>query len=156
MFYMSVGEAKMTDPQKADQSKLQLLWLGLGIYVLLMLFGLQFALTLPYPILGLAGLLNMAILFAFIFGIRRVYLRKHAQTSSGESEIDPVSSNSRDRRRLRWLWIGVIIALLTVVNGLVYIRQVPYQAALGISTLYIVIVVVFALEIRRVYKRLRQ
>jgi hypothetical protein len=114
---------------------------------------------MPYPILGLGGILNMAIMFAFIFSIKRIYLRIRTQVDQEDSKTGGVTSDSRrelDRRRLRWLWVGAVIAFLTCLNALAYVRELPYQVLIAISTLYAGIAAVFVLEIRRVSERLRR
>lgn len=148
-----------SDFKRTDQRQLRWLWIGLVVYFVFMLFALHYALTMPYPFFGLVGILNMAILFTFIFAIRRVYLRTQGQLDVEDSEMSDASSNSRrehDRRRLRWLWVGAVISFLTCFNASFYARQIPFQFSIGIATLYVGIATVFVLEIRRVSKRLRQ
>lgn len=56
--------------------KIRLLWLAAGFYCVIMLVGIQYAAKLPYPVLPVAGVINIAIMSAFIFMIRKAYLQK--------------------------------------------------------------------------------
>jgi hypothetical protein len=151
----------MTPNVKDDaRRKLRWSWIILTIYILLMFVALNYAsrVSLPYQVVAVGGALNMAILFTFIFAIRRLYLRsrEHLDLEGGEiGDFTSTHAPRSDRRRLRWLWVGVVIASLTCLNALAYIPQIPYQAAIGIFVLYVGIGTAFIFEIRRVQKRLR-
>jgi hypothetical protein len=145
-----------SDSKKVTNRKLQWLWISLILYLIIMFVALHYALTVRYQVLALGGILNMAILFAFIFAIRRLYVRSRGEVdlTSSEASHAPSSTRESDRRRLRWLWVGAIIAFFTCLNALAYVHELPYQAVIGILTLYAGIATAFILEIRRVYKRL--
>jgi hypothetical protein len=148
-----------SDSKKLANRKLRWLWISLILYLLFMFVALHYASTVPYQVLALGGLLNMAILFTFIFAIRRVYLRSRGQIDLESSETGNVTSSSTqksDRGRLRWLWVGAVIAFLTCLNAIAYVRELSHQAVTGILILYAAIATAFVLELRRVYKRLRQ
>jgi hypothetical protein len=148
-----------SDSKKTDHQKLRWLLIGFVVYFLIMLIAFHYAYSVPYQIFALGGILNMAILFIFIYAIRRVYLRSRRHVDLESSGTSEITSNSRlelDRRRLPWLWGGAGISFLTCVNGLYNASNLPYAAVIGIVTLNVAIVTVFILEIRRVSKRLRQ
>jgi len=147
-----------SDSKKATDRKLRWLWIGLILYLILMFTMLQYALTAPYQVLALGGILNMAILFTFIFAIRRLYVRSRGEIDLKSGETREVTSSSTlesDRRRLRWLWVGAVIAFLTCLNALAYARDLPHRAVIGILILYAGIATAFISEIRRIHKRLR-
>jgi hypothetical protein len=61
--------------RKADGRRIRILWVGLGIYFLIMLNTLRFAYRVPYQVLVAGGLINLAIIAAIIVSMRRVYRR---------------------------------------------------------------------------------
>jgi hypothetical protein len=67
---VSLGSTK-----EADARKIRILWIGLGIYFLIMLNALRYARGLPYPIFILGALVNIAIIVTIIVSMRRVYKR---------------------------------------------------------------------------------
>jgi hypothetical protein len=146
------------DSKKADHQKLRRLWVSLFAYLLLVLLGLNYATALRYPILGVVGVLNMAIIFAFVLAIKRAYLRVQTQIGLEGSKASDVPSDSRrelDRRRLKWLWAGAAVYFLACLNALTYVRDLPYKVLIALSTFNAGLAVVFILELKNVYKRLR-
>ena len=69
MFYLDERPDMASGSRKAEYQKLRLLWVSAFLYLFLALFALHYASATPYPILGLAGTLNMAVIFVFIFAI---------------------------------------------------------------------------------------
>jgi hypothetical protein len=151
-------EATGTGREVANRQKLRWLWTGLAVYFFIVLYALPHAFTLPYQILVLAGILNMAITISVVLSMRRVYRRMRGQSypANRESSLATSSSASEtDRRRLRFLWIGVISYSLIFLNGLGYAGKVPLPIfALG-GTISAVIVTTLILTMTRIYKRLR-
>jgi beta-lactamase regulating signal transducer with metallopeptidase domain len=90
--------------KKATNRKLLWLWSSLIVYLLFMFIAWRYALTVPYQVLALGGVINMAILLTFIFAIRRVYVRSRGEADLKSGETREVTSGSKpqsDRRRLR-------------------------------------------------------
>src|SRR3979490_152810 len=102
-----------SDSKKAANRKLRWLWTSLILYLIFMFIALRYASKAPYQILALGGILNMAILFTFIFAIRRIFLRSRGEISN----VTPGATLKSDRRRLRWLRVGAVIAFLTCLNS---------------------------------------
>jgi hypothetical protein len=149
----------MTGSRESDQRKLRWLWISAAAYFVLVLIGLQYASAVPYQLLALAAGPNFAIMFAFIFAIRRVYLRTRTATSVDDTAASEDAQNSRrklDRRRVPLLWAGAIGYFLACLNGLRFVRQIPFPILIAVSILNVGIAVVFVLEIKRTYGRLRQ
>jgi len=64
-------------------------------------------------------------------------------------------ADERFRRRIRMLWIGFVLYLAIMFNGLRYARLLPYQLfAIG-SAVNILIIVAFVVAIRNAYKKQR-
>jgi hypothetical protein len=147
----------MIDSREADQRKLRWLWISAAAYFGLVLIGLQYALAVPYQLLALAASLNFAIMFAFIFAIRRVYLRTRTAASVDDTAGEDAQNSRRklDRRRVPLLWAGAIGYFLACLNGLRFVRQIPLPILIAVSILNVGIAVVFVVEIERTYVRLR-
>lgn len=61
--------------RQADVRKIRVLWIGLGLYFLIMLNALRYTRGVPYQIFILGALMNIAIIVAIIISMRRVYKR---------------------------------------------------------------------------------
>src|SRR2546427_10858567 len=124
-----------SDSKEAASRKLRWLWISLILYLLFMFIALLHALTVPYQVLALGAILNAAILFTFILAIRRAFVRSRGGVDLKSRETSDVTSGSAlqsNRRRLRWLWVGAVIAFVTCLNALAYVRELPHQAVMGI------------------------
>jgi len=69
------SEVSTASTRRADVRKIRVLWIGLGLYFLITLNALRHAREVPYQILILGALVNMAIVMAIIISMRRVYKR---------------------------------------------------------------------------------
>lgn len=69
------SEVSTASTRRADVRKIRVLWIGLGLYFLITLNALRYAREVPYQILILGALVNMAIVMAIIISMRRVYKR---------------------------------------------------------------------------------
>jgi hypothetical protein len=56
------------------------------------------------------------------------------------------------RRRLRWLWIGLVTWSLISINAIRYVQSAPYQALLIGGGFDLIMVGVFIIAIRRAYR----
>lgn len=61
--------------RKRDVRRLRILWIGLGMYLLIMLNAMRLADAVPYQVLILGGAINLAILATIIISIKRIYKR---------------------------------------------------------------------------------
>jgi hypothetical protein len=138
-------------------------WLIIGFvcYFLFMVYALPPASVLPYQIFALCGVLNFAIMGAFVFSIRKVYLRMKGLTLPAGVEVDESTAKLRmefDRRRLKWLWMGAGLYSLIFLNGLrlgfVLRSELPLLAIFLAEVLNGSILAVFVLEIRKEYHQL--
>jgi hypothetical protein len=59
-----------------------------------------------------------------------------------------------DRRKLRWLWIGLGTYFLIFLNALRYATVVPYQIFILGALINGAVIVTIIMAMRRVYKRL--
>jgi len=105
--------------QRADRKKLTWLSIGFVSYFCVMLYAFRYASTVPYEVFALCGVLNMAILLAFVFTIRRVHKRMQGEGRAEQSQVSQSQQSiDSDRRRLKGLWIGVGLYSLIFLNGL--------------------------------------
>ncbi len=77
---MNVKDLREEQPErdtsrKADIRRLRVLWIGLGMYFLIMLNALRYASLVPYQILIVGGLVNGMVIVAIVVAMRRVYRR---------------------------------------------------------------------------------
>ncbi len=138
-------------------------WLVIGFvcYFLFIVYALPRASVLPYQTFMLCSVLNFAIMGAFVFSIRKVYLRVKGLTLPAGVEVDESTAKLRmefDRRRLKWLWLGAGLYSLIFLNGLrlgfALRSELPLLAIFLAEVLNGSILAVFVLEIRKVYHRL--
>jgi len=153
-------EAGITQ-NESDRRTMRWLVIGFGCYFLLVVFALPRASVLPYQIFALYGVLNFAIMGAFIFSIRKVYLRMKGLQLPAGIEVDESTTKVRmdfDRRRLKGLWIGAALYSLIFLNGLrlglAYVDRLPFVVIVLGEVLNGSILTVFILEIRKVNRRL--
>jgi hypothetical protein len=65
-----------------------------------------------------------------------------------------MAANDAERRRLRLLWIGAGTYFLILMNGLRFVPELPYQIAILGTAFNAIVLTVFIVEIRKVYKRI--
>ena len=66
---------ELQEANKADKSKLRVLWAGVCLYVLIMVNALRLAAQVPYQILILGGLVNIGVIVSFFVAINKVRKR---------------------------------------------------------------------------------
>lgn len=69
------SEDSSSASRASDRRKIRVLWIGLVLYFLIMLNAFRFAYRVPFQILIIASLVNVAIILAIIVSMRRVYRR---------------------------------------------------------------------------------
>ena len=69
------NSAGREEADRADKSRLRLLWIGLCLYFLIMINALRLAHQVPYQILLLGGLVNFAIIISIFVAINKVRKR---------------------------------------------------------------------------------
>jgi hypothetical protein len=69
------GNAERQETDKADQSKLRVLWGGVCLYVLIMVNAFRFATQVPYQIFILGGLVNISVIVSLFVAINRIRKR---------------------------------------------------------------------------------
>jgi hypothetical protein len=132
---------------------------GFVCYFLLMVYALPHASVLPYQIFALCGLLNLVIIGAFVFGIRKVYLRMKGLTLPEADNVDEITAKRRrgfDRRRLKWLWMGAGLYSLIFLNavrlGFAYADRLPLLVIIFAEVLNGTILATFLLSIREIHR----
>jgi hypothetical protein len=150
-----ISEAKSSANRQANRN-LRWLWIGFVLYFFIMLYAVRYALTVPYQLLVLGGVLNMAIIISFVVAIRRGYRRTAGHPGGNEtgSEVTSDATREADRRRLRWLWVGAGLYFLIFLNGLGYAGKVPRPVLILGAVLNGAILITFILTIRRAYRRM--
>jgi hypothetical protein len=58
-----------------------------------------------------------------------------------------------DRRRLRFLWIGLVTWILVIINAVRLIRNAPYQVLVIAGVVDFLTVGAFIIAIRREYRK---
>lgn len=124
-----------------------------------MVYALPHASVLPYQIFALCGLLNLVIIGAFVFGIRKVYLRMKGLTLPEADNVDEITAKRRrgfDRRRLKWLWMGAGLYSLIFLNavrfGFAYADRLPLLVIIFAEVLNGTILATFLLSIREIHR----
>jgi len=143
----SKSAAEVDAATRADKKRLNGLWVGFGVYFVIMLFALQYATRVPYQVLALGGLLNMSVIICFFVAINKVRRRIRAQ---GQIESKGVSGSPMKYdglKKLRWLFfalaaIGIVYtpsAILTVFSNAASDHRliIPFAGALVIRLLFI-------------------
>ncbi|HEY6265956.1 MAG TPA: hypothetical protein VIW93_14235 [Candidatus Acidoferrum sp.] len=150
-----------TNPKEPDRRKFRWLIMGFVCYFLFMVYALPRATLLPPRIFALCGILNFALIGAFVFDIKRVYLRMKGLTLPEGVEVDETTAKLRmdfDRRRLKWLWIGAGLYSLIFLNGIRFgftnVSSLPLVVIVFAETVNGTILTVIVLEIRKVHRRL--
>jgi hypothetical protein len=69
------SNAERQEADKADKSKLRVLWAGVCLYVLIMVNAFRFAAQVPYQILILGALINIGVIVSLFVAINKVRKR---------------------------------------------------------------------------------
>lgn len=59
-----------------NRQNIRVLWVAAGLYFMLMLIAFQYASRVPYQVLVLGGVLNMAIVLTFVVKLRKAYMNR--------------------------------------------------------------------------------
>jgi hypothetical protein len=128
-----------------------------------MLYAIRYASAVPYQMLALGGVLNMAIILTLVVSITRVYRRMQGVSTAEESQPSQTRSEYSvdvDRRRLKRLWIGVGLYSLIFFNGLrlglAYAGELPLLSIIFAEVLNGAILTTFILTLWKVRKRIQQ
>src|SRR5450432_2051003 len=100
-----------------DRRQIRILWVGAGLYFLILLNGLRYWGQLPYQVVILGAALNAMILTMFIMTIRKV--RKRIRTEGkGVNLTDdaPATTSEAKSQNVRGLWLaaGLYFAAMLV------------------------------------------
>jgi hypothetical protein len=120
----SKSAAEVDAARRADKRQLTGLWVGFGVYFVIMLIVLQYATRVPYQVLALGGLINMSIIISFFVTINKVRRRIRAQGQIESKGVSGSPMKYEGLRKLRWLFfavaaIGIVYtpsAILTVFS----------------------------------------
>ena len=91
--------------RKADVRKIRMLWIGLGVYLLIIVNALGYAHRVPYQILVGGGLVNMAIVLS---NLCRHYSRLQ-ETEEVRSQADMIPTGAIDGCNLHSAYLLVIL-----------------------------------------------
>lgn len=143
----SKSAAEVDAATTADKKRLNGLWVGFGVYFVIMLFAAQYATRVPYQVLALGGLLNMSIVISFFVAINKVRkrIRGQAQIESKGASGSPVKYEGL--KKLRWLFfalaaIGIAYTPSAILTVLSIARSdhrliIPFVGALVIRLVFI-------------------
>jgi hypothetical protein len=146
--------------QQANRRRLRWLCLGFVLYFCLMMYGERYVRAVPYQIVLVAAVLNMAIILAFVFSIKKAYLS--VRSAARLDGVAPSGSESRfptkdERQRLTALWIGAVLCAVAFIRGLAYFignaGRVPFKILIPSEILSGAMLSTFLLEISKVYKK---
>ena len=131
----------------ADKKRLKILWIGLGVYFVIMMVALQYATRVPPRFLGLCGLINMSIIICFFVAINKVRRRIRVQGQVESKSVSGSPMKYEGLKKLRWLFfamtaIGIAYtpsAILTVFSIATSDHRliIPAAGALVIRLLFI-------------------
>ncbi len=68
-------EPQNNSSKNAKTRRIRMLWAGLSVYFLIMLNAFRYAREVPYQILILGGVLNLAIIMTLVNSLSRAYKR---------------------------------------------------------------------------------
>lgn len=95
---------------KADKERLKGLWVGFGVYFVIMLFAIPYAATrVPYQVFALGGLINATIIICFFVVMNKVRRRigEQRQSESKDVSCNPVKYQSL--KKFRWLFFAAAV-----------------------------------------------
>ena len=131
----------------ADKKRLNGLWVGLGLYFVIMLFAVQYATRVPYQVLALGGLINMSIIICFFVAINKVRRRIRTQGQLESKGVSGAPMKYEGFKKLRWLFFALAVigiaytpsAILTVFTNAMSDHRliIPFAGALVIRLLFI-------------------
>ena len=147
--------------QQTNRRRLRWLCMGLVLYFCVMLYGEQYVRTVPYQVVVVAAVLNMAVILTFVFSIRKAYLGMRSSAPLEGSA--PTGTGSRipedNRRRLIGHWIGAGFCTVAFVKGLAYIiayaGRAPLKILIAAEIFSGAMLATFLLAIAKIYKKRR-
>jgi hypothetical protein len=132
---------------RADKKRLNGLWVGFGVYFVIMLFAAQYSTRVPYQVLALGGLINMTIIICFFVAINKVRRRIRGQAQNESKGVSGSPMKYEGLKKLRWWFfalaaIGIAYtpsAILTVFSNATSDHRliIPFVGALLIRLLFI-------------------
>lgn len=153
----------MMSPTSQRTNRRRLTWLCIGfvIYFCLMLYGEQYVRIVPYRVVVVAAVLNMAVILAFVFSIRKAYLGMRSSAPLKGSA--PTGTGSRipedNRRRLIGHWVGAGFCTVALIRGLAYIiayrGRAPLRILIPAEIFSGAMLTAFLLAISKAYKKRR-
>jgi hypothetical protein len=134
----------------ADRRQIRMLWVGGGIYFLILLNGLRYFGHLPYQIVILGAALNAMIFAVFVVTIRKVHKRMRNEGKNVTSTAPAVTSEAKPRN-IRALWLAAILYFVAMLIAFQYATKVPYQVLVLGGVLNMAIVLFFVVKLRKAY-----
>ena len=152
-----------SSPNQGDRKKLTWLCIGFVLYFCVMVYGFRYASTIPYQMLAVSAVLNMAIILFFVFGIKRVYRRMQTHGRAEVSDTIPQTKSGYrpdvDRQRVKGLWAGVVLYSFIFLNGIrlgfAYAGRLPLPLIALAELLNGAILITLIFTLRKVHKRIR-
>lgn len=146
-----------SNTRESRRRKLRGLWIGLVVYLAVILFAFRFAASVPYPFLVMGGILDMVIIISFVVVISRTY-KKMRQPDRPEAAGDVPTTPNKEmyRRRIRILWFGLGLYLLIILNSFRYFQHVPFWPLMSGIFVNGAIIVAVIVALRRAYASIRK
>lgn len=145
--------------RETDRRKLRWFWISLVLYFSAIVYVLHFASKLPYQILAVGGILNMAVIISFVIAISRLYKRmRESGRPAGDDGASALTKPNRETysRAISVLWVGLGLYLLIVLNSFRYFQRMRVSLFIAGILVNVAIIAAITLAIIRAYKKLKQ
>lgn len=136
---------------KAERRRLLALWLGSGLYFLILLSNLHYVGRLPPQILVLGLIFNGAIFATFLFAIRQTYKRIQNQSETGVLDAPTAPRTVVEQQKIRRLWFAAGLYFILMLVAIQYAAKAPYQLLVVGSILNMAIILTFVMSLRHAY-----
>jgi|SRR5450432_3965446 hypothetical protein len=134
-----------------DRRQIRILWVGAGLYFLILLNGLRYFGQLPYQVVILGAALNAMIFTMFIVTIRKVRKRIRTEGKGVNLKDAPATTSEAKPQNVRELWLAAGLYFAAMLVAVQYASKVPYQLLVLGGVLNMVIVLVFVVKLRKAY-----